>query len=79
MIIACGQAARSQGPQNGSNDIPGALAGVHLIAPVADGQWTMPAGDYGNTRYSPLSNINTSNVGESSYCGDDVNRHPAWP
>ena len=36
---------------NGStNDIPGALPGVHLVSPVAAGQWTMPAGDYANTR-----------------------------
>ena len=48
---------------NGStNDIPGALPGVHLVSPVAAGQWTMPAGDYANTRYSPLDKINTQNV-----------------
>jgi PQQ-dependent dehydrogenase (methanol/ethanol family) len=48
---------------NGStNDIPGELPGIHLVAPVASGQWTMPAGDFGNTRYSPLDKINTSNV-----------------
>jgi len=48
---------------NGStNDIPGALPGIHIISPVANGQWTMPAGDYGNTRFSPLNKIDTSNV-----------------
>ncbi len=62
IVMACGLAVRSQAPQNAANDIPGALAGIHLIAPVANGQWTMPAGDYGNTRYTPLSNINTGNV-----------------
>ena len=36
--------------------------GIHLVSPVPDGQWTMPAGDYGNTRYSPLDKINTDNV-----------------
>jgi PQQ-dependent dehydrogenase (methanol/ethanol family) len=45
-----------------TSDIPGALPGVHIISPVANGQWTMPAGDYGNTRYSPLSQINSTNV-----------------
>jgi PQQ-dependent dehydrogenase (methanol/ethanol family) len=50
-------------PGNGmTTNIPGSLPGVHLVSPVADGQWTMPAGDYGNTRYSPLSQINTTNV-----------------
>jgi glucose dehydrogenase len=54
-------AARAQA--NGStNTIPGALPGVHLVSPVAAGQWTMPAGDYANTRYSPLDKINTGNV-----------------
>jgi PQQ-dependent dehydrogenase (methanol/ethanol family) len=49
--------------QNGSTEkIPGELAGFHLVAPVAAGQWTMPAGDYGNTRFSPLDKINTHNV-----------------
>jgi lanthanide-dependent methanol dehydrogenase len=55
--------AKGQQPLAGTtNDIPGALSGIHLISPVANGQWTMPAGDYGNTRYSPLNQINTTNV-----------------
>lgn len=41
---------------------PGSLPGIHPVAPLADGQWTMPAGDYGNLRYSPLDKINTQNV-----------------
>src|SRR6185312_14128311 len=45
-----------------TTDIPGAQPNIHVVAPVADGQWTMPAGDYGNTRYSPLDQINTTNV-----------------
>ena len=45
-----------------TTDIPGAQPNIHLVAPVADGQWTMPAGDYGNTRYSPLDQINTTNI-----------------
>src|SRR5690348_8008520 len=28
----------------------------------SDGEWTMPGRDYGGTRYSPLTDINTSNV-----------------
>ena len=49
-------------PQAPTSNIPGALPNMHLVSPVADGQWTMPAGDYGNTRFSPLDKINTSNV-----------------
>jgi PQQ-dependent dehydrogenase (methanol/ethanol family) len=59
--------AQSKG--NGANagngmttNIPGELPGIHLVSPVPDGQWTSPAGDYANTRYSPLAEINTSNV-----------------
>ena len=55
------RAARAQA--NGSTtDIPGSLPGIHLVSPVAAGQWTMPAGDYANTRFSPLDKINTQNV-----------------
>ncbi len=45
-----------------TNAIPGALPGIHLVSPVPNGQWTLPAGDYANTRYSPLAQINTQNV-----------------
>jgi PQQ-dependent dehydrogenase (methanol/ethanol family) len=52
-------------PGNGmTTDIPGAIPGFHAVSPVADGQWTQPAGDYGNLRYSPLDQINTANVGK---------------
>lgn len=43
-------------------NVPGALPNIHFVSPLADGQWTMPAGDYGNLRFSPLSEINTGNV-----------------
>jgi lanthanide-dependent methanol dehydrogenase len=45
-----------------TSDVPGSLPGIHIVSPVANGQWTMPAGDYGNTRYSPLNQINNTNV-----------------
>lgn len=64
MLVLLLQGASSVAAQtNGmTNDIPGALPNVHIVSPVADGQWTMPAGDYGNIRYSPLDKINTRNV-----------------
>src|SRR5690242_19902963 len=40
----------------------GAPPTTHLVAELPNGNWTMPAGDYGNLRYSPLSTINTSNA-----------------
>jgi lanthanide-dependent methanol dehydrogenase len=55
-------AAQSNQGDGMTTNVPGALPGIHLVSPVANGQWTMPAGDYGNTRYSPLDKITTSNV-----------------
>jgi lanthanide-dependent methanol dehydrogenase len=54
--IATAQAA------NGPITVPGARANIQVVSPLASGQWTMPAGDYGNTRFSPLDSINTRNV-----------------
>ena len=63
VFLRSGLAAAAQAPPAGStNDVPGALPGIQLVSPVANGQWTMPAGDYGNTRYSPLNQINATNV-----------------
>ena len=42
--------------------VPGSRPNIQFVAPLASGQWTMPAGDYGNTRFSPLDSINTRNV-----------------
>ena len=43
-------------------EIPGSQTGIHLVSPLPTGDWTMPAGDYANTRFSPLTQINTGNV-----------------
>jgi alcohol dehydrogenase (cytochrome c) len=63
LFTACGgappQNGRPEGPQGA---VPGAAPGVRVISALANGEWPMPAGDYGNLRYSPLSTINTSNV-----------------
>jgi PQQ-dependent dehydrogenase (methanol/ethanol family) len=42
---------------------------VKLVSPVPNGEWTLPAGDYANTRYSPLSQINASNVKDLKVIG----------
>jgi lanthanide-dependent methanol dehydrogenase len=63
VILAAGTGMAQKDQGNGmTTNIPGSLPNIHLVSPVANGQWTMPAGDYGNLRYSPLSRINTSNV-----------------
>jgi lanthanide-dependent methanol dehydrogenase len=63
VILAAGTGMAQKDQGNGmTTNIPGSLPNIHLVSPVANGQWTMPAGDYGNLRYSPLSQINTSNV-----------------
>jgi PQQ-dependent dehydrogenase (methanol/ethanol family) len=64
-LIGCWFAIKAQSSAQSagsSSDVPGAAAGIHIISAVANGQWTMPAGDYGNTRYSPLDKINSTNV-----------------
>ncbi|MGA0607166.1 PQQ-dependent dehydrogenase, methanol/ethanol family [Phenylobacterium sp. VNQ135] len=62
LLSACGPKApeRADAPQ------PPARSGI-AVAPAAaspqdDGQWTMPAKDYANTRFSGLSEINKGNV-----------------
>lgn len=42
--------------------VPGELPQIRLTSPEPNGQWTLPAGDYGNLRYTPLGQINTKNV-----------------
>ena len=48
-----------------------------LVADVSHGEWRMPAGDYGNLRYSTLDTINTTNVDEPSRRHDLLDRHSA--
>jgi PQQ-dependent dehydrogenase (methanol/ethanol family) len=42
--------------------VSGAPPSMHLVADVSRGDWRMPAGDYGNLRYSTLDTIRTTNV-----------------
>ncbi len=41
---------------------PPASGDVRTISPLPNGEWTLPAGDAANTRFSPLARIDTSNV-----------------
>src|SRR5467141_1074330 len=60
---ACG--GQTGGTANGGTS-PGAVASglpaIQFIADVSRGEWRMPAGDYGNLRYSTLDTINTTNA-----------------
>jgi len=75
-VLGCGperEAAREPLPDStsaardtaglGGGLVPGNAARLRLAMPPAgDGQWTMPAGDYASTRFSPLDQITTDNV-----------------
>src|SRR4051812_5428793 len=57
------------GGRDDSTPSPGAgVAGVppttRLISPLPDHDWKLPSGDLANTRFSPLTQIDTSNVGK---------------
>src|SRR3569623_1848617 len=64
--VAAGCGERTAGPlaqrTSPQSTPPGAVA-PDAASPADDGQWTMPAKDYANTRYSALDQINTGNVG----------------
>src|SRR3954470_19173594 len=63
VAAACsGEPPKNGRPEAPQGSVPGAAPGIRVIAPLANGDWPMPTGDYGNLRYSPLSAINTSNV-----------------
>jgi len=55
-------AQQKQNQSNGDLTVPGQSPNIKLVSPVPNGEWTLPAGDYANTRYSPLTEINTQNV-----------------
>src|SRR5579884_3111256 len=54
---------------NGKADARLAPTNFQTISPLPDGEWTLPAGDYANTRYSPLDQINTKNVSNLKIIG----------
>ena len=60
--IWMGAQTKDTASPGGTTDVPGEQPGIHLVSPVPNGDWTLPAGDYANTRFSPLSQINTTNV-----------------
>jgi len=64
-MVGCGwvksktqNTARADGPVV----VPGTASGIRLISPIPNKEWTLPAGDQANTRFSSLDQINTENV-----------------
>jgi PQQ-dependent dehydrogenase (methanol/ethanol family) len=57
---------RGQAPTGGAfapqGGVPGAPPAIRLVSEVSRGEWRMPAGDYGNLRYSTLDAIKTTNA-----------------
>jgi PQQ-dependent dehydrogenase (methanol/ethanol family) len=51
--------AQAPPPTPGSSGASGAF---QFVSPLPNGQWTEPAGDLANTRFSPLNQITTQNV-----------------
>ena len=78
-VICVALAPAADQPNGSTNDIPGAISGFHLVSPVAAGEWTMPAGDYGNLRFSPLDRSRTSNVTNLHVITTHVDRHSPRP
>ncbi len=62
LIVSCGAVCHAQGSPGGANSVPGQRGDIHLVSAEPNGEWTLPAGDYANTRFSPLSQINTTNI-----------------
>jgi PQQ-dependent dehydrogenase (methanol/ethanol family) len=59
LIAGCSRGATQ--PAAGE-PVVGAKAGVRMISPLPNGEWTLPNGDLANTRFSPLSQINAGNA-----------------
>src|SRR4051794_29247898 len=70
LLTGCGHetsSGRADAPLPQSETETRQLSAGHAVAPAAaspddDGQWTMPAKDYANTRFSGLTQINKANV-----------------
>ncbi|HEY7496337.1 MAG TPA: PQQ-dependent dehydrogenase, methanol/ethanol family [Candidatus Tectomicrobia bacterium] len=62
-LLGGGNRQASEAQQAGTSPtVAGALPGIRLISPLPNGEWRLPAGDYANTRFSPLDQINTQTV-----------------
>jgi PQQ-dependent dehydrogenase (methanol/ethanol family) len=66
LALLCLGGCKQEQPAKNTSWLEGKVAGqrssVQLVSPLPNGEWRLPAGDYANTRYSPLDQINTSNA-----------------
>ena len=64
LVVSCNRHSDLPGGGRGPEqaNVPGAVPNMRVVADVSSGEWRMPAGDYGNLRYSTLDTINTANV-----------------
>ncbi|HYZ87487.1 MAG TPA: PQQ-binding-like beta-propeller repeat protein, partial [Bryobacteraceae bacterium] len=63
LSCACNRQRQSERAESQPVSIPGAVSGVRVVSALPDREWTTPAGDLAGTRFSTLSQITTSNVG----------------
>lgn len=66
-LAAAGACARSESQKDTpryrhAGEVAGVPPTIRLISDLPNGEWRLPAGDYANTRFSPLDQITTSNV-----------------
>ncbi|MFC4313701.1 methanol/ethanol family PQQ-dependent dehydrogenase [Steroidobacter flavus] len=60
---ACQQKAKEQHPASWHEGaVAGAKTDVKTISPLPAGEWSLPAGDYANTRFSSLDQITQANA-----------------
>ncbi len=69
LLIACAACGSSSSSDkaNAKSDsaataAPSGKANIQLVSEPPNGEWRMPAGDYANTRYSPLAQLTKENV-----------------
>lgn len=62
LAVSCGGPPSGPAPSAPRGTVPGAPPTIRLVAGAAGAEWRMPAGDYGNLRYSTLDTIKTTNV-----------------
>ncbi len=63
-LLGAACSRQADAPQRYLNEggVSGTAAGVHLVSEVPNGEWHLPSGDFANTRFSPLAQIDTTNV-----------------
>ena len=66
LTLACSHERESTGLRQGERQggTAGPPPGSHLVSALPAGEWRLPAGDYANTRYSTLNQLNVNNVAQ---------------